>query len=455
MKDFNLPFAEFAALVKPSGAINRFPSIGVGADVFSYSVYMNGPLAETMSADVKQHEFKDVMVIALTEKLGLDNTAARDNLKVAEIVAVRSAWMSAVLESTVDRSTPLSGEVSLDWALLADGLTHPWIQGELSNQRALSAKLQPALARASQAVGGHVRDLPPKEVSVGKVVAQDDTFTMQRTNEGEVVTHENRRLQQLPAVGAEVMVSYYRGSGQVVNSLENVKVSAPFIFPKSQDLAVSVHDAEGVEQVILFNSIGGFEKFVKAHGADIDLVRQAMDLRARTPKPVELPRKRELTTQVYIDPISDCLAVDYKENGVVYSAMFASVAAMADIAHEFNIGQEDLAAARQLDAQAQGSRLASPAGAEKASLNELRARLAVQGYGTFQESGIENRSYIGKIVGVSPLFVAQDLGRRTVAIHDVRNFDKAPALGDSLTVKFENGRGVVNDMVRATKDVGR
>jgi hypothetical protein len=455
MKNFDLPFAEFAQLVKPSGAINRFPSLGVGADVFSYSVYMNGPLAETLSSDVKEHEFKDVMVVALTEKLGLDSRSARDNLKVAEIVALRSAWMSAVLESTVDRKEPLSGDVALDWATLSDGLTHPWILTELDNQRALTSKLQPSLDRASAAVGGAVRDVPPRDISVGKVVARDETFTMQRTQDGEVVTHENRRLQDLPEVGDEVMVSYYRGTGQVVKSLENIKVSQPFIFPDSRDLAVTVNDAKGVEQIVLFSSISGFEKFVIAHGAETDLVRQAMDLQASLPKAVAKSRLREPTSQVYIDPNSECLAVDYKENGVEYSAIFGGPHVLAELASEYSLTEEDLLHAYEMALELDLTKSHEPAEAERVALTALKSDLAKLEYGGFQDSGVNGRSYMGKIVAANGMFVAQDVGRRNVAIHDVRNLDKAPAIGDTLTVKFDKGRGVVTDMVKASKDLGR
>ena len=52
-----MSFAEFANAVKPSGAVNRFPSIGVGVDVYSYSVYMNGPLAAELPEHAREHAF--------------------------------------------------------------------------------------------------------------------------------------------------------------------------------------------------------------------------------------------------------------------------------------------------------------------------------------------------------------------------------------------------------------
>lgn len=451
MQPFDMSFEDFANAVRPSGAVNRFPSIGVGANMFSYSVYMNGPLAAKLPLHTREHEFKDVMLHALTEKLGLDSGSARDNLKVAELVAVRSTWMSAVLESSVDRSNGLSAQVTLDYEMLSDGLTHPWILEALSVQRVLSSRLQPALERAGLAVGVAVKDLPPAEVSVGQVVAQDDDFTVQQTVNGEIVTHENRRLTAVPAVGVEIMVSYYRGSGQVVNSLENMKVSPPFIDPLDGDLAVMLEDGNGVEQVVLFNSIAGFDQFVKAHKLDVDFVRQAMDIREALPKVVATAPERTLVSGVYIDASTGCLAVDYRESGIMYSALFRSAQEMAAIAQEFGIGARGIAAGSALEAEM----TASPRLDALASESDLRSVLADMGYESFQDSGVDGRTYHGKVVVVGGLHAAQDIGRGVIAIHDLRALDKTPAVGDSLTVKFEAGRGKVADLVRASKDVGR
>lgn len=450
MKPFDMPFSEFAEAMKPSGAVNRIPSLGVGADVHSYSVYMNGPLAALLPADAQEHQYKDVMLHALTEKLQLNSGSARDNLKVAEVVAVRSAWMSSVLESTLDRPAGLSEQVLEDYALLTDGLTHPWIVGELDKQRALGAKLQPALDRAGMATGGKVKYVAPKENSVGEVVAQDDDFTMQKTGDGEVVTHENRRLNAKPVVGSEVVISYYRGSGQVINSLANVKVSPPFIDSVSGDLAVLL--AEGArDQVVLFNSVSSFGNFVKAHGLDDKLVRQAMDARAASPKVVVPPPERVLASDVYVDAASGCLAVDYKERGVVYSALFRNADEMGVIADEFGLGAKEITAAGILEGQmADRPRV----NAQEASEMSLRANVAGMGYEGIQEP-VDGRLYIGKVIAVSGLHVAQDIGRRAAVIHDLRALDKVPAVGDNLTVKFDFGRGKVTDMGQKGKDLGR
>lgn len=450
---FAMSFSEFAEAVKPSGAVNRFPVIGPGADMYSYSIYMNGPVAKTLPEHVQEHTFKDVTLHALTEKLQLNAGSARDNLKVAELVALRGAWMSAVLEASVGQGD-LPDRVMEDYSLLTEGMTHPWIAAELTMQKALSAKLPPSLARA-----GITKDVIPHEVSVGKVVGQDTDFTIQKTTDGEVVTHENRRLNTLPAVGSEVMVSYYRGSGQVVNSLENVKVSEPYIDPVSEDLGVMLDDGAGASQLVLFNSIAGFDKFVKAHGLDTELVRKAMDVLEAAPKLRSQIPLRELVRPPYIDAHSGCLAIDYKEEGVQYSALFGSARVMASLAHEFGLGAKAVAMAESLEMGVGKQNSLAQAGGDKvlnANLESaLRADLKQQGFEKFDASNIDGRYYMGKIVAVGPLHVAQDLGRGVVAIHDTRTLDKVAALGDRLTVKYQEGRGQVTDMVKSSKDLGR
>ena len=454
-----MSFAEFAESVKPSGAVNRFPSIGVGVDVYSYSVYMNGPLAAELPEHSREHAFKDVTLHALTEKLQLDSGSARDNLKVAELVALRGSWMSAVLEASVGRATPLAEQISEDYALLTKGMTHPWITSELKTQRALSSKLQSVLARAAVATSEKLKDVIPKETSIGRVVAQDLDFTVQRTNEGEIVAHENRRLNAMPVMDSEIMVAYYRGIGQVVNSLQNVKVSPPFVDAISGDLAVVLEDGKGVEQVVLFNSLASFDMFVKAHGVESDLVRQAMDARQASPKAITPVPERELVKTPYVDAKSGCLAVDYKEGGVVYSALFRNAREMMSVANQFDLGAKAIAASQALEASRWGGSTVAEIEVlnqveERVSESELFADLERLGYQDIQQQ-LDGVSYLGKVVAMSPLHVAQHIGRGTVVIHDLRALDKAAALGDVLTVKFDKGRGLVTDMVKADKDLGR
>lgn len=450
-KPFELSFTDFAKSVSPTGAVNRFPAVGPAPDVFSYSVYLNGAMAATLPADVQEHTFKDVTLHALTEKLNLNSGSARDNLKVAELVMVRAAWMAVVLEATLGRDG-LSDQVLEDYTLLSDGMKHPWIVAELDQQRELSSKLWPALARV-----GVAKDVVPKETSVGVVLAQDSDFTIQRTQEGEVVTHENRRLDKLPTVGSDMAVTYYRGTGQVVKSLENIKVSPAFIDPVTEDLGVVVEPAKGEPQVVLFNSMASFDKFVQAHGLEAKMVQEAMEVRLANPKLVVKPPSRKLVKPPYIDAHSGCLAVDYEEHDVVYSALFENAAAMASLSGEFDLGTKALAMAHDLE-----SKMEKPAAlsslsdrAEKESVANLRKNLMRDGYEAIENTTGEDRLYMGKIVATSDLHVAQDIGRRNIVIHDKRDLDKAPSVDDRLTVKYKGGRGVVTDMVKSSKDLGR
>lgn len=445
-----ISFSDFAELMQPSGAVNRFPAIGKGPDVYSYTVYMNGPMNSGIPGHSLEHTFKDVMLHALTDKLGLNSASARDNLKVAEVVALRGAWMSSVLERS--SGAALSDEVVKDYELLSDGLTHPWIVGELDAQRALMSKLEPALLQANIE-----KDIVPREMSIGKILAQDENFTFQKTNDGEVVTHENRRLEETPAVGTEVTVSYYRGHGQVVNSLENLKVSPPFLDPIDGDLAVMLEDGKGFEQVILFNSLTAFEKFISSHGLDRDMVRQAIDVREASPKIAPPVPVREVINAPYVDALSGSLAVDYKENSTVSTALFRDANELAMLAGTFGLGKEAVATAKKLE-EAGLSNVPNNSISKlktQASVESLQDKLQSRGFDNFLPAGIEGKSYIGKVVEVSLLHIAQDTGRGAIVIHDKRALDKLPLKGDMMTVKIQDGRGKVEDMAKDSQSVGR
>lgn len=456
MNDFPvMPFAEFANTLKPSGAVNRLPSIGVGEEVFSYSVYMNGPLAKSLPAEVQEFQFKDVMVYALTEKLNLDSGSFRDNLKVAELVATRNAWMMAILEATKSNSMQLSEQVMDDYSKLTQGLSHPYIVNELNKQRALSSGLQPALDNASLVVGNTVKDRAPLEISTGKVVSQSMDFTMQALTNGGVVTHENRRLESLPKVGENVTIAYYRGSGQVFESHEKLRVSAPFIDKDSGDLAVSLIEESGkAKKIVLFNSISSFAKFVTAQGLDPALLESAVDVRVATPKivPEKSTAARELVSDVYINEPSGCLSIDYKEKGNTYSVLFGSAKTMEANATEYGLNANHIAKGKALEIK----QSVSGPEVEDKSLNDLVRDLQRLNVKDIADAASDGRVYVGKVVSESALHMAQDMGRGVVMIHDKRELDKLPKVGDSFTVKYEKGSGKVSELVRAQdKGLGR
>lgn len=354
---YEMPFAEFAAAVRPSGAVNRLPQIGRGDPVLSYSVYMNGPAAKELPASAQEHLFRDVMVHALTDKLGLDSKSFRDNMKVAELVATRSAWMTAVLESSVDRSADrftrgaqareLPAEVVRDYEMLSEGsgLGHPWMQAQIRTQLALSKNLRPAIDAAEQAVGGPVKERVPREVESGKIVSQNLDFTVQQIGDGEVVAHENRRLESLPELGKDVTVTYYRGQGQVVENTRELKMSEPYIEKSSGDLAVSLLGKQGeVKEVVLFNGVSSFAQFVTDHKLDSSLVEKALDARAATPKvqPVERKPERSPASDIYFDKKQEALAYDFVENGRKHTVLFSGPEAVASKANEYGLSADQV-----------------------------------------------------------------------------------------------------------------
>lgn len=455
-KPHEMSFIEFTQAIKPSVAVNRFPSMGQSKDMYSYTVYMTAPLTALLPKDAQSRDFSDVTLHALTEKMNLNPGSARDNLKVAEIVAVRDVWMSSVLDASIGHNIAWTKEVLHDYELLTDGMSHPWIVSELNKQRELSAKLAPALALA-----GIKKDRIPGEVSVGLVVAQDEDFTMQKTFGGEVVTHENRRLNSFPAMNSEVTVSYYRGVGQVVNSLENVKVSAPFIDPASQDLALMLDSGKDAPQVMLFRSISGFNTFAKSHALGDDIVFDAMKVLEFAAKALDITPIRELVKAPHLDEKSGCLAIEYKERGAVFTALFKDAKTLASLAKEFGLGTKAISQAQSVE-----SRLKSGLSSEhiamlnnqntQSSLNDIHSDLKRAGFVQFSPSAEEGRTYLGKVVGVSALHVAQDIGRRVVIIHDARSLDKAVEIGDMLDVKFKDGRGKVSkDIDKSANGLGR
>lgn len=451
-----LPFAEFADSVKPSGAVNRFPQIGSGMDVLTYSVYMNGPAAKDIPVDSQESHYQDVMLHPLTEKLGLNPEVFRDNMKVAELVAIRYAWMAAVLDSSLQRNehgelvtnTP---EIVRDYELLTDGLTHPWIQEQINAQKSLSQNLRPALDAAEVIVGTPVIERVPYEVSNGTILSQNNDFTVQEIGNGDVVAHENRRLIVVPAIGQNVTVTYYRGNGQVFENSRDLHVSVPYIDGETGDLAVQLVDNQKtVQHVVLFNGVASFAKFVDEQGLDKALIKQAVDVRAAEPKKVALVNKaiRSYLSDAYIDPTSSCIAFDYTENNGRHTVLFGSVDAMAQYAPEFGIDAKRIEQSRALESgQKETERwlMQDVSRAEAIGIGEANFNVT--------QANTEKGRYVGQIYANTDFHVVQDIGRKAAVIHDKRNLDKVPAVGQQLSVTYTNGRGAVVET--ASKDRGR
>lgn len=300
----NLSFAEFAETAQAAGEINKLPQFGDSKEVLNYTVYLNGPYVDISHFGPENYSYPDVLLHAKTEQLGLDPNNPRDNLTVAEIIAVREAWQYMVLEQsgrTVGgQIVPLPEKIVQDYELLSDKLTHPWIVEKIQTRKELSKQLGQTLQEASNITGKPVTDNTPNQYNRGTIISQDKDYTVQSSNKGQLITHENRRLDALPKVGDDVIVSYYRGHGQVAAAKDKT-ISEPFVERNTKDIAVKLSDQTGkVTQVLLFNGLSSYSKFVEAEKLDKSLVLKAIEARETTPKKLN----KDLTVPPTLQPLA-------------------------------------------------------------------------------------------------------------------------------------------------------
>jgi hypothetical protein len=202
----DLSFAEFADAIRPSGGMNRWPQMNAAKEVVTYTVNMNGDSAHLLPDAARDHEYRDVAVHALTEKLGLDPFSFRDNVKVAELLALRHAYLSTVLEASILNT--LSPAIADEYAAVSDNFSHPWLKEQIAAQQAYETTLKPVLDAAESAIGKVTAERSAAGISHGAIVSQNENFTIQNIGNGVIVAHENRRLDQLPEVGEDVTVAW-------------------------------------------------------------------------------------------------------------------------------------------------------------------------------------------------------------------------------------------------------
>lgn len=401
-------FTEFVDAVRPTGGVNRLPPVGQGADVLSYSVYMNGPLASELPDNSNEQHYKDVLLHPLTDRLGLDSSSYRDNMKVAELVAVRNAWMSAVLEATMQRgdrpAAVLTEEVTHDYELLTHGLTHPYLLEQVATQRVMSQKVGPAMQVAANTLNAAVTERAPDVVNKGQVVSQTAEYTVQLVDADKnvVVAHDNQKLGRIPPIGADVVISYYRGQGQVFPNAKDLKFSGPFIEPKSGSLGMLVSNKDNTQkQVVLFNNVMEFEKFVGAEKLPYALVKEAVNLKV--------------------------------------AAQSKSIGRVALGSDNPNIVEK--LAAEVLNA---GSRYGL-------QMDSVKVSQLLEGGRT------PDGKYIGKVVGVDERLglVFQSIGQGKGTIHRIDTLSKVPAIGEVAEITVKDGRGVINDKGVGRDGVGR
>lgn len=86
----------------------------------------------------------------------------------------------------------------------------------------------------------------------------------------------------------------------------------------------------------------------------------------------------------------------------------------------------------------------------------IRERLQEQGYAQIENSSLESdRIYIGPVVAVTAMHIAQDLGRGKVAVHDSRVMNKSAVQGERVEIRIKDGRGLVTSPRQSAKGLDR
>lgn len=443
-----MSFAEFAETMSPSSAFNKQAATIAGAeDIYSYSVYLNGELAKSLPAKLQEYHIKDVFLNSTTKEFGLNPESFRDNMRVFELAWLRQSYMETILEIN-RQGRDVSQLASDEYTLLSQkNVMHPYLVDQLSEQKMISSGLKGILEKASSIVGKPVVDQPPRSVAKGEIVSQDENYSIQKLQTGGVEIHENRRLNEVPKIGEHVTIVYYKGKGQVFGEMEKMHVSPPFIDEKTGELAVALlNEKNEATKVVMFNGVPSYAMFVGEYRLPEHLIVDAMNMREKNPKKeIQETVVRMPVSDIYIDKASGCLAIDYKEGGAVYSAVFSYNNNMLNVAKAYGMNADHVGKAKALQIQ----QLLVNDQALSESLSEIATDLKKIGIKEVGDQGVEGQIFSGPVVAESKLHIAQDMGRGKVQIYDKRSLDKLPSTGDSFTVKIGKDINRVDSLVRS------
>lgn len=432
----DLSFPAFAEAIRPSGGMSRWPQLGQSKEVVSYTVSMKGDAATQLPETARDHEYRDVAIHALTEKLGLDPQSFRDNVKVVELLALRHTYLSTILEASIPNA--IQPEIYEEYNRVSDGFTHPWLQEQIQAQRSYDRLLKPALDEAIKAIGPVSAERAAAGVSQGAIVSQNENFTIQSLGNGVIVAHENRRLEHVPEVGEDVTVAYYRGRGQVIANMQSLRIGEPYIDKDTSDMAVNLVDGAGnVKHVVMFNSMAMLNEFAAEHELGRAFVIAAMDAREASPKQTRPQPVREPIGDPYLDPSTGTLAVDYAENSMRFTAVFAG----ADDLVKSPLGAK-LAPQSVQKANVIAADMRRQADAHVArSLEDLKIVTAGR---DVKVADTKSGRYSGTAIADTGVHIVQDRGRNEVTVHDKRALDKVPVVGETFTAEYKGGRGEVS-----------
>lgn len=458
-----LSFGQFVEGTNPSVGAIRISPPGL-TDVYVYEVHLSGAIADGLPDSAQHQRMEGSLLVDMAKRLGLNHEHFRDMQAVAGIVGMRNAWREGVLSMSRgpdwQHRPVLSEEVINDWERLTDNvfLEHPAIQGMLAKHREKIALLAPALRQASVITGQPVVDRGPAEVNVGKVVSQNSTYTAQHV-QGGVVFHENSALAKLPRVGEPATITYYHGKGQVFVPAPEIQLSAPYMHPEKDTLAINyTNTAKNETHTLLFASVSGFATFAAEHGLDAQDVGKAVSLMEGKLLRMKEEQKREPVGMPFIDGESGAIALEYTERGNTFRALFDTRERFEALAADFGVGADHPARLKPEHVPEPLTETPGPKGMREA-LNTSYADAARIGQDALGKDGavtIPNLSggiYTGKVLGASRFHVVQDLGGKEFVVHSVFNLDKVPKVGQMMKVEYKGTRGIV--AARATQNQGQ
>jgi hypothetical protein len=250
-------------------------------------------------------------------------------------------------------------------------------------------------------------------------------------------------------VGDDVTVAYYRGQGQVIERIAELRVGQPFVESETGDLAVGLIGANGrIEHVVMFPSIAMVHEFAVEHDMGKGFVIAAMEAREATPKPTVQRAERSAFGAPYLDVESGGLAIDYVEKSKRFTAIFNSAKEMVDHS-ALKLSREAIQQATELDLAIRATT------GQHVQKSLAQAAQLVNGR-TVRPIDTDTARTSGMAVAITGAHVVQDRGRNEVSIHDKRLLDKVPLAGEHFSVEYRGGRGEVQIRNQsATRDLAR
>lgn len=147
-KPYEMTFSEFAETINPAWSFGvKFPQRNASSDPgwitsvwdstekkVAYGVsWFNEALGSQLPSEAQSYSFDDDTVHPFTKKLGLNPEITEDNVKAAQLWAMRDAWIAAI-KQCCSANTPinfLSHEATTDYLLLTSGVIIPWMNMEV------------------------------------------------------------------------------------------------------------------------------------------------------------------------------------------------------------------------------------------------------------------------------------------------------------------------------------